>query len=155
MPVSFETGDLFATDGLRAFAHGCNCAGAMGKGIAVAFRERWPAMYKEYHRLCLSGQFVMGDVFTWEEGGYTVFNLGTQPHWRKKAELWAVTQSLARMVSLAVERNIPEIGLPKIAAGLGGLDWQSVRQALEQVASTSKCRLRVCETFVAGQPLRA
>jgi hypothetical protein len=30
MPVSFETGDIFATAGISGFAHGCNCAGAMG-----------------------------------------------------------------------------------------------------------------------------
>lgn len=46
MPVSFESGDIFATTELRGFAHGCNCAGAMGKGIAVAFKQRWPAMYE-------------------------------------------------------------------------------------------------------------
>lgn len=31
--IEFKTGDLFAEDGL-ALAHGVNCAGAMGAGIA-------------------------------------------------------------------------------------------------------------------------
>lgn len=78
MPVTFETGDLFSTAEIGAFAHGCNCAGAMGKGIAVSFRERWPEMYEEYRRLCKAGDFALGDVFVWEVGGEAVFNLGTQ-----------------------------------------------------------------------------
>jgi len=40
MPTLFVSGDLFHHPGLKAFAHGCNCAGAMGKGIALEFRER-------------------------------------------------------------------------------------------------------------------
>ena len=35
MPTTFVTGDLFAERGLDGLAHGCNCAGAMGTGIAV------------------------------------------------------------------------------------------------------------------------
>lgn len=48
MSIEEGTGDLFAQPDLRALAHGCNCAGAMGKGIAVPFKQRWPRMYEEY-----------------------------------------------------------------------------------------------------------
>ena len=34
----------------RALAHGCNCLGSMGAGIATGFRDRYPAMYAEYRR---------------------------------------------------------------------------------------------------------
>lgn len=34
------------------YAHGRNCAGAMGKGIALQFKERFPKMYLEYKQLC-------------------------------------------------------------------------------------------------------
>jgi len=30
-----EKGDIFQLCGVTSYAHGCNCAGAMGKGIAV------------------------------------------------------------------------------------------------------------------------
>ena len=30
-----EKGDIFRIEGVSSYAHGCNCAGAMGKGIAV------------------------------------------------------------------------------------------------------------------------
>ena len=37
-----KQGDIFNLNGVRSYAHGCNCAGAMGKGIALQFRERYP-----------------------------------------------------------------------------------------------------------------
>ena len=66
MPVKFVSGDLFATKNPTAFAHGCNCAGAIGKGIAKEFKRPWPAMFKLYHHLCSEKRFQLGDVFVWE-----------------------------------------------------------------------------------------
>jgi len=55
MSIAFVSGDLFANaSSVQAFAHGCNCAGAMGAGIAVGFRTRYPAMYEEYRRRCIA-----------------------------------------------------------------------------------------------------
>lgn len=142
MPVSFETGDIFATAGICGYAHGCNCAGAMGKGIAVSFRKRWPAMYEEYRRQCRAGNFNLGNVFVWEEGGAVVFNLGTQKSWTTKAELWAIETSLVEMIHLAEQRGILQIALPRIGAGLGGLDWNDVRSTLLSLGNKTDATLR-------------
>jgi hypothetical protein len=42
MATVFVKGDLFRDASLGGLAHGCNCAGAMGKGIALEFRARFP-----------------------------------------------------------------------------------------------------------------
>ncbi|MFL5340174.1 MAG: macro domain-containing protein [Gemmataceae bacterium] len=66
MPLQFVAGDLSKNRfKAQALAHGCNCAGSMGAGIAVGFRERYPAMFEEYCRLCKAAprQFNPGDVF--------------------------------------------------------------------------------------------
>lgn len=53
MPICFVSGDLFADEHcVQAFAHGCNCQGSMGAGIAKTFRARYPEMYEEYRRRC-------------------------------------------------------------------------------------------------------
>jgi O-acetyl-ADP-ribose deacetylase (regulator of RNase III) len=127
MPAVFLKGDLFRHAGLSAYAHGCNCAGAMGKGIAVEFRTRFPRMYSEYKQRCADGRFRLGDVFTWHEAGTTVFNLGTQKTWRSKADLGAIKTATREMVRIAEESTIERIGLPRIGGGLGGLEWSSVR----------------------------
>jgi O-acetyl-ADP-ribose deacetylase (regulator of RNase III) len=153
MAVEFKTGDLFATPELRTFAQGCNCAGAMGKGIAVFFKQRWPKMYEEYRRRCKNGTFRLGDVFTWVETGYTIFNLGTQESWKTKAELWAIESSINGMLRLAEEQSIRTIALPKIGAGLGGLPWEQVKERILNTAGSSAIELCVCEKYIRGQPL--
>ena len=59
-----EKGDIFRLEGVTSYAHGCNCAGAMGKGIAVSFKQRLPEMYAEYKELCRNGQFKPGTCST-------------------------------------------------------------------------------------------
>jgi O-acetyl-ADP-ribose deacetylase (regulator of RNase III) len=154
MPATFLNGDLFHHDGLRAYAHGCNCAGAMGKGIAVEFKSRFPKMYAEYKKRCADGRFVLGDVFMWKEAGSTVFNLGTQTSWTTKAELAAVEGSVTKMVALAEEHEIARIGLPRIGAGLGGLSWPEVRAALERIGKATRVDLVVFEEFVPAKKPR-
>ncbi|HZU96416.1 MAG TPA: macro domain-containing protein [Planctomycetota bacterium] len=148
MTIEWTEGDLFAASDLPALAHGCNCAGSMGAGIAVEFRRRWPDMFEEYRALCESGRFQPGDVFLWEAPDRTIFNLGTQKTWRTKATLVAIESSVAKMCELADSKRIARVGLPRIGAGLGGLEWDDVREVIGRVASTAKVKLVVFEKFV-------
>lgn len=150
MPTTFVSGDLFAVPGPAVLAHGCNCAGAMGKGIAVEFRRRFPQMYDEYKRRCKEGRFALGDVFVWSEpGGSTVFNLGTQRTWRSKAELSAIRKSLTHAIQIAEERALERIHLPRIGAGLGGIPWEDVKALLVELGASTQVELRVFEEYVA------
>lgn len=148
MPATFTEGDLFSTDDVRAYAHGCNCAGAMGAGIAVEFKRRFPRMFEEYQQRCADGRFGLGDVFVWSEGDLVVYNLGTQEHWRKKATLPALTSAVGKMVALAEKGGVDRVALPRIGAGLGGLDWPKVRAVLESAGAETRVELLVFERYV-------
>lgn len=148
MPVVFTKGDIFSTEGLTAYGHGCNCAGGMDAGIALTFKKRWPRMHDEYVARCADKRFGLGDVFVWSEGGVTVYNLATQEHWRKKAQYPALVKSLRKMVELATNAGITRIGLPRIGAGLGGLDWPRVKRILGEVGGETTVTLEVFEQFI-------
>ena len=141
---------MFLAQGADALAHGCNCAGSMGKGIAVEFKARWPAMFERYRELCNEGRFKPGDVFPWQEGGVTVFNLGTQKHWRTKASLTAIETALDTMIAMAEERGIETIVLPRIGAGLGKGSWERIKEILIDRGSATAVTLVVCEGFRTG-----
>ena len=154
MPAVFIKGDLFATEGLTAYGHGCNCAGGMGAGVAIEFKRRWPTMFEEYAARCADGRFGLGDVFAWSEAGVTVYNLGTQLHWKKKAQLPALAVGLRKMVELAGHAGIERIGLPRIGAGLGGLDWTRVKKVITEVgdkADNATVTMVVFEQFVRSE----
>jgi O-acetyl-ADP-ribose deacetylase (regulator of RNase III) len=141
--IEHRVGDLFSSEGLDALAHGCNCAGAMGRGIAVEFKNRWPAMYSAYRERCRNGVFNPGDAFVWEESGLTLYNLGTQAHWRKAAELWAIEAAVQRMIEHAIDNGISVIGMPRIGSGLGGLPWGDVEQVIREVLGDVDIRIIV------------
>lgn len=149
MPLVLQEGDLFAS-GLPALAHGCNCQGVMGAGIAVQFRERWPRMYAEYRRRCSVGEFRLGDVMMWRDIGWampfspvTIFNLATQDRPGPDARLDALTVSVARMLLLAGRNGITAVGMPMIGCGIGGLEWEHVNYTLEVLAARSPVELIV------------
>jgi O-acetyl-ADP-ribose deacetylase (regulator of RNase III) len=152
MPTSFVKGDLFHTEGLRAYAHGCNCAGAMDSGVALAFKKRWPRMFEEYSLRCADGRFHLGDVFVWNEGDEVVYNLAIQEHWKKKSQIPALARAAKKMVELATHAGIERVGLPRIGTGLGGLDWPRVKKVLNEIGAETTVTLVVFEQFVRAEP---
>ena len=75
MTTQFVSGDLFAYPGLEAIAHGCNCMGVMGHGIAVEFKKRYPEMFRQYSALCNRKAFHLGNVFRYvANNGLVILN---------------------------------------------------------------------------------
>lgn len=156
MPIQFVTGDLFANRyKAEALAHGCNCQGSMGAGIAVGFRERYPDMYAEYRRRCKAEprEFNLGDAFLWKcEDRPWVFNLGTQEGvWRARASYEAIEAALAKMGKKANREGIQSIAIPRIGAGHGGLSWRKVRAIVERVFADWTGTLYVYEEYAPEQ----
>jgi len=148
MPTIFTKGNLFETEGLKAYAQGCNAAAVMDAGIAGVFKKKWPRMFEEYCVRCGDGRFHLGDVFVWSEGDETVYNLCIQENWKTKAKVAALVRSLKKMVELAENTGIERIGLPRIGAGLGGLDWPRVKKVLTEVGQETSVTIVVFEQFV-------
>lgn len=153
MPIHYITGDLFANHyGAEAFAHGCNCQGSMGAGIALRFKQYYPDMYEEYRRRCRAEprQFSLGEVFLWQASDQpAVFNLATQGgYWRARASYESVETALRCMKDLADAHNIGSIAMPRIGAGNGGLSWKKVRMIVERVFGDWPGTLIVYEDYV-------
>ncbi len=138
MSLIYKNQDLFLFENLNAVAHGCNCAGAMGAGIAVPFRLKYPEMYKEYKQHCSDfGNQLLGTVFPWKDPktNLVVYNMFTQGTNNSKnrialATLESISSCFDATVHHALENNIKTIGIPKVGAGLGGLKWGDVEQTI-------------------------
>lgn len=163
MPIVFAAGDLLARPRLPALAHGCNCAGSMGGGIAAALADAFSGLEEAYAAECDAGRFELGDVFVWppepRDGVPVIFNLATQRMPGPDARLEAVAASLERMRTIAVERGIELIGCPQIGSGIGGLAWADVKTVMQRVfgdesSSSGTPTLVVAERFSPGLALR-
>ncbi len=151
MPIHFVSGDLFLNKHkVQAFAHGCNCQGVMGAGIAVTFKKEYPEMFNEYRRRCKAKprEFNRGDAFLWKENGKPfVFNLGTQESPGRHATYQAVEKALTNMISQADAEEITSIAIPRIGSGYGGLKWEKVREIIERVFEKWSGNLFVYEGY--------
>jgi ribA/ribD-fused uncharacterized protein len=157
MPIVFDSGDLFDNEhDAQAFAHGCNCQGSMGAGVARTIRARYPAMYEEYRRRCKAEprQFNLGDCWLWKADDRPwIFNLGTQEgYWRARASYEAIETALKEMRRQADGEGITSIAIPRIGVGHGGLSWKKVRAIVESVFDDWPGTLVVYEEFVPGGP---
>lgn len=146
MPIVFTKGDIFETDGIRAYAFGAQLDGTMDSGIASALKKRWPELATAYAAHCSGGSFALGDVFVWRHDELTVFALAI--HQGDKSSLSALTRAVRRMLTLAAEAGVKRIGVPRIGAGPGGLDWTRVRKVLSEISVGQAVRLDVFEQFV-------
>lgn len=128
------TGDLF-TSTTGAIGHGVNTRGAMGAGIAVIFKRKYPAMYEEYHDLCRRGELRPGEVFPWRDPntGLWVYNIASQDRPGPDARLEWLSTGASAALEHAAANDIKTIALPRIGCGIGGLVYEDVEWALRQV----------------------
>lgn len=151
MVTYIEFGNIFELQGVYNYAHGCNCAGAMGKGIALQFKKKYPKMYLEYKKKCHEGLFYLGDLYVYKYNKETIFNLGTQISWKTNADINAIELSLIKMLFYASQNNIYKIALPRIGAGLGGLNWNSIKEVINRVAKDyPNIHLYIVENYIEG-----
>lgn len=109
-----------------------NCVGVMGKGLAHAFREREPDMFKAYKRICDQNALIPGKLWLWRGSGSWILNFPTKIHWRNSSRIDWIEQGLAKFVAAFAEQGITEISFPRLGCGNGNLDWEEVRPVMER-----------------------
>lgn len=132
--IEYRTGDLFAQDDVDAIGHGVNCRGVMGGGIAKLFKRKYPAMYTQYNFACRAGLLHAGDVFPWVEYGDPpnyIFNIASQTNPGADATLGALERGVHRVFDLCETLRLKSFAIPRIGAGIGGLEWSEVKARLE------------------------
>ncbi len=76
----------------EALVNAVNCVGTMGKGIALQFRQKFPAAYfNDYKLACQKGELAIGKVHVFEletqNNPRFIVNFPTKNHWRTEAAL--------------------------------------------------------------------
>lgn len=108
-----------------------NCVGVMGKGLAQAFKEREPDMFRSYKRICDQRALEPGKLWLWRGKDSWVLNFPTKVHWRNSSSIEWIEQGLAKFVSAYADQGISEISFPQLGCGNGNLDWSDVRPLME------------------------
>lgn len=117
-------GDIFLTDA-QCILHSCNNLGYMGAGIAKDIKSKFPLVYDSYKTLCKNKNVTPGDVYIERYYNPWIINLIGQDR-LGQADIKYLYRGLTTIQQIYKRENIQSISLPKIGAGLGNLQWNSV-----------------------------
>ena len=128
-------GNLLKAD-VDALTNSVNTVGVMGKGIALQFKNAFPANYKAYQDACKGNVVSLGRMFVFDNGQLTtprwIINFPTKGHWRAKSRVKDVAEGLDDLRRVIAELQISSIALPPLGCGHGGLGWDEVRLLVEE-----------------------
>ncbi len=136
--------DIFAS-GCEALVSPVDAAtGAQGKGLALAFKRRFPEACERYRRLC---PVPLGYVPYFPSSGtdYAVpsverpriFFLPTKSHWSKPSAIARIVGGLEGLVMTMcnLQGNRGSIAIPALGCGEGRLTWAHVMPLLVDAAN--------------------
>lgn len=134
MTFTIETGDLF-THPAQALAHGVNCKGVAGAGVAAIMAKRYPLDIEIYKSEARSGRLKPGDALITATGsGKLIIHCASQNRLGKDATVDWLSQSLTKGLGLAVEYGIESVALPLIGGGIGGLAPELARSTIREAS---------------------
>jgi O-acetyl-ADP-ribose deacetylase (regulator of RNase III) len=132
------TGDILLTTA-GAIAHGVAPNDNFKQGLALALREQWPGMYKDFRHYCQTYHPKPGSAWSWKgPNSPVIINLFTQEAPTSdqdrpgKASLPNVNHALQALKQQLHEHQVKSLALPRLATGVGGLEWDKVSPLLHQ-----------------------
>lgn len=136
--IHYVSGDILLTRA-HVLAHGVSPNDPMKQGLALALHDRYPAMHKDFHHWCNTAHPNPGDAWMWGgTGGVRIVNLMTQEggygHGGRPgpATIKHVRDALRELAKMARKEKFTSIALPRLATGVGGLDWSDVLPVIEE-----------------------
>jgi hypothetical protein len=112
-----------------------NCiTGIMGKGLALAFAERWPILKALHADDCLTGKLRPGLATVHKHKGQHFALAATKDHWRNPSRLEWIREILAHLPHWVALQN--SVAIPALGCGEGGLSWDEVFPIIHSSAMT-------------------
>lgn len=144
--IQYREGNLLES-GSEALVNTVNTVGISGKGIALMFKEAFPANFRAYQEACKGNTLMPGGLFITERADMLaprwIINFATKQHWRQPSRLEWIQSGLDALRYEIVERGIRSIAIPPLGAGNGGLDWNDVLPLITRTLASLDCDVLV------------
>lgn len=138
--ITYIQKDLF-TAPVDLIAHGCNCKGGFGSGVAGIIAQKNPEAKNAYLNKYQSDGWRLGEVqivpvknssYKYIANCSTQLNYGGAKPGVVYADYGAIKQVMKELKSLCDENNWT-IAIPKIGAGLARGDWKKIESIINEV----------------------
>lgn len=151
------TGDILLSQA-QVIAHGVAPNDPFHQGLALQLREQWPALYRDFRHYCQTQHPKAGGLWSWKgASGPWIVSLFTQDgayeHGAKpgRATTANVGHALRALHQLAAAESYTSIALPRLATGVGGLEWPPVHDLIGQHLGDLNIPIILYATYHAGQ----
>jgi O-acetyl-ADP-ribose deacetylase (regulator of RNase III) len=152
------SGDILLTRA-SVIAHGVSPNDDFHQGLALSLREKWPAMYKDFRHYAKTQTPEAGGLWAWMGADSKVIvslftqSPGSQGGGRPgPASIQYVSHALKALGQLATAEKWSTLALPRLASGVGGLDWNEVRPLVQQHLGPLATNVFVYTTYRPGVP---
>ena len=149
-------GDILLTKA-DMVAHGVAPNDGYANGLALSLRQQWPAMYKDFRHYCQTFTPKTGELWAWAgAGGVRIVSLFTQEAARSheakpgKATIENVNHCLKALSKWVESEKVKSLALPRLATGVGGLDWKEVKPLIEKHLGHLSIPVYVYATYQSG-----
>ncbi|MFO1188706.1 MAG: macro domain-containing protein [Alphaproteobacteria bacterium] len=139
--IHYVEGDILLSQA-GAIAHGVAPFDHFSNGLALSLRERFPTMVKDFRHHCQQNALKPGEAWIWggvgkDANSRCIVNLLTQEPSESasgvpgKAKVSHVNHALKALAKLVQSEKLSSVALPRLATGVGGLDWADVKPLIE------------------------
>ena len=123
--IHYLQGDIFESNA-QVIVNTVNCEGYMGKGLALLFKQKYPAMFTVYKQQCDKGKLRIGRPMLYRESTPWILNFPTKNTWRANSKLEYLEKGLRYFAANYKAAGIESIAFPKLGAQNGKLSWDDV-----------------------------
>ncbi len=145
-------GDILLSDA-QAIAHSVAPHDHFNQGLALALRENYPSMAKDFRHYCHQQNPKAGQAWLWASPEKVIINLMAQdpaPDNKAhpgKATIKNISHALKDLHGLIKKENLKSIALPKLATGVGGLEWDDIEPLIKQHLGDLDIPIIIYETY--------
>lgn len=157
--IQYVHGDILLSTS-PVIAHGVAPNDDFHTGLALQLREQFPAMYKDFRHYAHVGHPKAGDFWVWSgtgpHGSVRIASLFTQEgsyeHGGKpgRAHTEHVHHALKKLAKWVESERPASIALPRLATGVGGLEWTAVEPLIQQHLANAGAPVFVYTTYAKG-----
>lgn len=144
-----KQGDIFKSS-CQVIANPINCVGVMGGGLALAFKKKFPKHFETYKKMCQNGEIKVGELYVVDgDEKHKILLFPTKIHWRNPSLMEYVVDGLKFLAENYEKMDIKSIAIPAIGCGLGGLNWEDVKEQITSVLSEldNKIEIEIYEPY--------
>lgn len=114
-----------------------NIVGAMGRGLALSTKLKYPNVYKIYREVYLRGDMYPDTLINCRVGdGKSIVLFPTKTDWRKRSDVDMIINNIIKLASLTETFEIESLAIPPLGMANGWLRFDESRKVIDCLLNT-------------------